>query len=297
MSDPAPNAITPQAAMRAVPYRTARAEAAIARAAQATGTDFSYLLAQARIESGLNPAARARTSSASGLFQFIDQTWLATLDRHGERLGLGHLAAAIETSGGRAHVADPLVRSEILALRHDPEIASLMAGALAGDNRSALKPVLGREPDAAELYLAHFLGADGSIRLLSALRQNPDTSAAALLPHAARANRAIFFDNAGAPRSVAGVMELVRQKVAQAMGQEGTPQTAVEGIPYYPTTARSVQDGGTTLRIPDPGPGHGRPSMAATLKHSFALAEAAAPAMPGQAHVRRAYSRLEAFGL
>ncbi|MCX7676587.1 MAG: transglycosylase SLT domain-containing protein, partial [Alteraurantiacibacter sp.] len=69
--------------MRAVPYRTARAEAAIARAAQATGTDFSYLLAQARIESGLNPAARARTSSASGLFQFIDQTWLATLDRHG----------------------------------------------------------------------------------------------------------------------------------------------------------------------------------------------------------------------
>jgi len=33
----------------------------------------------------LQPPARAQTSSAAGLFQFVDQTWLATLKRHGAR--------------------------------------------------------------------------------------------------------------------------------------------------------------------------------------------------------------------
>ena len=59
--------------------------AAIHRAAASTGVDFSYLLGQARIESGFNPNARAKTSSATGLFQFIDQTWLGTVKQHGAK--------------------------------------------------------------------------------------------------------------------------------------------------------------------------------------------------------------------
>ena len=47
---------------------------AIARASESTGVDFDYLLAQARLESGLNPDAKARSSSATGLYQFIDST-------------------------------------------------------------------------------------------------------------------------------------------------------------------------------------------------------------------------------
>jgi hypothetical protein len=208
MSDPVTTVTPAQSAVRAS-RPEGQAQAAIARAARATGVDFSYLLAQARIESGMNPRAEARTSSATGLFQFIDQTWLATLDRHGERLGLGHVAQAIETTGGQARVSDPGARAAILDLRYDPEVASLMAGALAGDNRTALLPVLGREPDAPELYLAHFLGADGAGRFLTALGQDPDGSAAALLPAPARANRAIFYHQSGAPRSLAQVMEVV----------------------------------------------------------------------------------------
>ena len=84
MSDPAPIVTSAPPTTRA-----GQAQAAIAHASQRTGVDFSYLLAQARIESGLDPQAEARTSSASGLFQFIDQTWLSTLDRHGAALGLG----------------------------------------------------------------------------------------------------------------------------------------------------------------------------------------------------------------
>ena len=60
---------------------------AIRNAAQSTGASFEYLLTTARIESNLNPAAQATTSSAKGLYQFIDQTWLATLKQAGPAHG------------------------------------------------------------------------------------------------------------------------------------------------------------------------------------------------------------------
>ncbi len=63
--------------------------AAISRAAARTGVDFNYLIAQAQIESGLNPRAQASTSSARGLYQFVDSTWLRTVDKHGAKHGLG----------------------------------------------------------------------------------------------------------------------------------------------------------------------------------------------------------------
>ncbi|MCL6251671.1 lytic transglycosylase domain-containing protein [Altererythrobacter sp. KTW20L] len=270
-------------------------QASIARAAQRTGVDFSYLLAQARIESGLDPEAEARTSSATGLFQFIDQTWLSTLDRHGERLGLGHLSQAIDSSSGRARVDDPATRAAILDLRTDPDVASLMAGALAGDNRATLLPVLGREPDASELYLAHFLGPAGASQFLGALGSNPETSAAAILPRAARANRAIFYEPGGAPRSVAGVMDVIRGRVDGAMAQGGVDPGA------YPATYAAqfvLPDNWQPSRVMPPAPSRGAlPSMAETLRTSFALTETGGREAPGLAHIRNAYARLEAFGL
>ncbi|HCK83734.1 MAG TPA: hypothetical protein DHW63_04230, partial [Hyphomonadaceae bacterium] len=68
--------------------------AAIARASQATGVDFSLLVETARRESALNPHARAGTSSATGLFQFIESTWLDMVRRHGAEHGLGAQANA-----------------------------------------------------------------------------------------------------------------------------------------------------------------------------------------------------------
>ncbi len=284
------------------PPRAGQTQAAIANAAQRTGVDFDYLLAQARIESGMNPRAEARTSSASGLYQFIDQTWLATLDKHGEQLGYGDMARAIETRGGRARVTDPAMRDAIMALRFDPQAASLMAGALATDNRAALSPVLGRDPDASELYLAHFLGADGATRFLSTLTSNPDASAAALLPRAAGANRAIFYEPGGSARSVQEVMGVIRGRVESAMANGGPAplpaiapsvefqQWAPPARPSAPTRYASLP---TTPSLGGPQP---LPSMASTLRDSFGLGGNDAAA-PGIAHVRKAYARLEAFGL
>lgn len=282
MSDPRPiGAATP----------SPQVHAAIARAAQATGVDFAYLLGEARIESGLNPAARAATSSAAGLYQFTGSTWLQTLDRHGAAHGLGWAGDAI--SGGR--VTDPGQRGAIMALRYDPDAAALMAGELANDNRMALTGVLGRDPDAGELYLAHFLGAGGAAQFLTALQSDPDQSAAGLFPAAATANRAIFYDAAGAPRSLSEVMGLLRSKMAAAMGDAQSPYPSGEGsgwgLSAFPATGFT-----DSPRPPAPSPegaGENRPSMSDTLAATFGLgADNTAPP-----HVRAAYGKLQAFGL
>jgi hypothetical protein len=71
-------------------------EAAIQRASSATGVDFGYLMGAAKRESGYNPNAKAKTSSATGLFQFLDQTWLATLKQHGAKYGYARYADLIQ---------------------------------------------------------------------------------------------------------------------------------------------------------------------------------------------------------
>ena len=263
--------------------------AAIQRASAATGVDFDYLVAQAQLESGLNPNARAGTSSAAGLYQFISGTWLETVDRHGAEHGLGWADQAITRQGGRATVADPAMRAQVLSLRFDPNAAALMAAELARDNATELRGFLGREPDAAELYLAHFLGPDGARNFLGSLQQDPGQSAAAVLPAAASANRPIFFDGARS-RSLGEVMELMRGKVAGAMNGEMSAPGFDRGPPRYATspafrTAASTFSGATPQR----------PSMAETLQATFG----------GSAHlggraaqrVSDAYGKFKAFGL
>jgi hypothetical protein len=64
---------------------------AIRHASKVTGTNFQYLVATAQVESGFNPGAAAATSSARGLFQFIEQTWLATLKEQAARSATARL--------------------------------------------------------------------------------------------------------------------------------------------------------------------------------------------------------------
>lgn len=303
--------------------------AAIANAANATGVDFGYLLAQARLESGLDPRARARTSSAAGLYQFTGQTWLKTLARHGADHGLDWAGDAVDDAAG-----NPALRSQLLALRHDPQLSALMAGDLANDNRAALATTLGRDPDNAELYLAHFLGADGASRFLAGLAGNPEASAAALLPKAAAANRTIFYDRSGAARSLGAVMALLRSRLeaagSDAGGLPALPGTPLSGqwplatMPYGDLSGLDGPWASLPSGAPDLGAGRqsytggpvaqefqqaaaaagqasggaagngGHTSMADTLRDTFALAGSGTP---GSGHVARAYGRLKAMGL
>ena len=112
---------------------------AIRQAAQSTGISFEYLLTTAKIESNLNPSAQASTSSAKGLYQFIDQTWLGTMKQDGAALGLGRYADAITRApDGHYEVADPAVRAAILRLRSDPQASAMLAGALTRNNAASV---------------------------------------------------------------------------------------------------------------------------------------------------------------
>ncbi len=168
-------------------------EAAIRRAAQATGVDFDFLLKTARRESSLNPSAKAPTSSAAGLFQFIEQTWLATLKKNGARHGYGQYADLIQQgSDGRWRVSGS-ARNVVLDLRFDPRAASLMAAELTAGNAAYLKGRTGQTPNAGDLYAAHFLGPAGAASLMEAMRTRPGASAVAMFPQAAAANKSIFY--------------------------------------------------------------------------------------------------------
>lgn len=101
------------------------------------GLPTGYLERMAMLESSGNPNAKAKdrgmTSSAEGLFQFID----STAAQYG------------------------------LTDKFDPVASTDAAARLAADNANSLRRVLGREPQAWELYLAHQQGAGGAAKLLS----------------------------------------------------------------------------------------------------------------------------------
>jgi hypothetical protein len=229
------------------PQPSATIAAAIAGASRATGEGFDFLLANARLESGLNPAARARTSSATGLFQFVDRTWLAVVKRHGASHGLGWAAAAIDWAGGTLRVAEPRLRDAILKLRQDAGIAAAMAAEHTADNRQRLVSRLGRPVSDVELYLAHFLGAGGATRFLRAMDAAPDQSAAGVTPRAARTNHSVFYDRDGRARSLSEVFDRFAARLARA-GADARVQPIQTDRTARPKPAWTARDHAT---LPD----------------------------------------------
>lgn len=189
----------------------------IRQAAAATGASFEYLVSAAKIESNLNPRAAASTSSARGLYQFIEQTWLGTVKEAGAAFGYGQYASAISKSAsGHYSVDDPAARAEILKLRDDPAANAAMAGVLTQSNSFKLTADLGRRPTDGELYIAHFMGAGGAARLITSAQGNPNASAPAFFPAAAAANRPIFYNRDGSPRSVSQVYSVLTSRYVAA---------------------------------------------------------------------------------
>ncbi|MGA9658002.1 MAG: transglycosylase SLT domain-containing protein [Asticcacaulis sp.] len=188
-----PSALAEQAARVAKPVGNT-VMSALQHAATATGVDFNYLVKTATRESSLNPNARAPTSSAAGLFQFIEQTWLGTLKTHGAKHGYGNYAAQItQGADGRYRVGDPQARKQVLGLRYDANASAVMGAELTAGHAAYLKGRIGRDPTQGELYAAHFLGPAGAAGLISANQTRPTALAASLFPAAARANHNIFY--------------------------------------------------------------------------------------------------------
>lgn len=214
----------------------ARVAGAIKQASNISGVGFQYMLTTAKMESDFNPTAGATTSSAHGLYQFIDQTWLGTVKEAGTQLGYGSYADAItKTASGSYIVDDPMIKRSIMKLRDDPEAASSMAAALTQSNSFKLTGLLGRRPSDSELYMAHFMGVGGAAKLIANAEDNPQAVGARLFPNAAAANRSIFYANDGRARSVSEVYSVLDARYASAANSKitrsamamygGTPST------------------------------------------------------------------------
>jgi hypothetical protein len=217
-----------------------RVTQAIATASQRTGVDFSYLMGQAQIESAMNPTAKAGTSSATGLYQFLDQSWLAVINNHGSEYGMDWASNAIQkTANGRYYVSDPQVRQQILDLRKHPETASVMAAELASDNRDYLEQRIGRQAEPVDLYLAHFLGAGGAAKFLGAMANSPNTAGASLFPAAARSNASIFYDRQGNARSLADIRTSFAQKLSNGAQRNGVDIATIDTSASYELPAGS----------------------------------------------------------
>jgi hypothetical protein len=226
--------MTDQTSHIAALTRSARPDVvtAIRQASARTGVDFAYLLEKAATESSFDPKAQAGTSSARGLYQFIDRTWLDTMDRHGAAHGYPNIAGAItrDTHG------NPVVKNEsaaeyILSLRENPRISALMAAELAQDNKQTLEGSLGREVGNAELYMAHFLGAGSAAKFIGEMETNGDIAASSVVPAAARANTSVFYEQ-GRALTLEQVFARFEGKFSEAPMQDSEPiLPAVEAVP------------------------------------------------------------------
>jgi hypothetical protein len=168
-------------------YR-AQVMSAIRTASAATGADFDYLLKTAQRESNFDPAAKAPTSSATGLFQFTEGTWMEMLERYGAKHGVD---------------ASKLTDNAKLALRTDADLSARMAGELARENAKVLGKKLGRQPTSQELYIAHFMGPKDAAHLIHAAQRNDAGAAAEHFPKAALANANVFHGKDGASLTAA----------------------------------------------------------------------------------------------
>ena len=193
----------------------------ITNAAEKTGMPLDILTQMAGIESGYDPNIKAKTSSATGLYQFITGTWRTMLNKHGSKYGF---------SPGTSPT--------------DPSANALMGAEFLKENSKIVASVKQGQPvTATDLYLAHFLGGGGARKFLRGMSTNPGGPAYVGMESAAAANKSIFYDKGGRPRSFSEIYDLftgrLRRFSLAAMGgggvgaaladAAGLPQIAPEG--------------------------------------------------------------------
>ena len=200
--------------------------AAIRLAGLRTGVEFSYLMELAEVESNFDPQARAKTSTASGLYQFKDDSWLDAIQAYGDGYGLGYYTAQVgyrldDEGMMQPFIEDPAVQQRVLDLRFTPRLSALLAAEQVRSSRERLVYSLERQPGRTELYLTHFFGTAGAISFLKELDVNPDRIAGEIFPGPARRNRGIFQTRDRTPRTIAEIYRLLARKFNTARYEEG----------------------------------------------------------------------------
>lgn len=245
----------------------------ISTASKMVGVDEKLMGIMAAIESGFNYAVKAGTSSATGLYQFIDSTWKSMVSKFGAKYGID-----ANTSP------------------KDPRANALMGAEFLKMNMEKLAPVLGRQPTYTDMYLAHFMGDGGARKFLKAMADNPNAIAADIFPKEAAANKPIFY-NGGQPRTLKQIYDhftnMINQKakafkmdVGGAAGQAANDPNAKGGSVATATTAAAPAPassaptaGGKTAEII--AADSGKTQAANTAASAPSVPNAAGPVQPG----------------
>lgn len=191
---------------------------AIRHASKVVGVEFAYMMELVSAESSFITDVEASTSTATGLFQFIDSTWLLMLHAHGAKYGLADLANKIEVTEeapGKpvADIANPFLKKYALGLRTDPRISALMGAEFIKANYEALQANFPkRDITRTDQYLAHFLGAGQAVTFISHLERHGNRAAASTFRSAARSNRNVFYTRSGKARSYQQIYDLFSRK-------------------------------------------------------------------------------------
>lgn len=219
----------------------------ILAASKMVGVDPALMATMIAIESNFRPGVKAKTSSATGLGQFISSTWKEMLDKYGAKYGI---APGTPPTDARAN--------------------ALMTAEFLKSNASYLEGKIGRKPTDNDLYLAHFLGAGGASTFL---RAQPGQIAARIMPKPAAANRSIFYNENGSARTIAEVYKEIDRRVssrgrtfgtaaaAAAQGQDmkvaepttAVPDVAVNDPDFTPAGAGADLDNGVPKTQPTNG--------------------------------------------
>ena len=198
---------------------TPAAAFAVRHAAKVVGVDFGYMMELASAESGFEQNAKAGTSSATGIFQFTDDTWLTMLYINGAKYGLKDIAEHIDVKRDRnnniisAKIEDPIISKYALDLRKDPRINALMGAEFAKENKAILENALPKQKvERTDQYLAHFLGPGQAVDFLTQMKKHPEKSADGVFPAAADANHGVFYNDDGSARSLKQVYDFFKKK-------------------------------------------------------------------------------------
>jgi hypothetical protein len=217
----------------------------VLHASIATDVDPVYMMALADKESSFLPEVRASTSTAQGLYQFIESTWFDVVRAFGPRHGLAEEARRIVLDfDGRPTVSDPGERERLLGLRRDPYLSAVLAAEMKRRDSARIGRELGRDPTPTETYLLHFLGVEAASRFLRLRDEQPAAAAARIFPAAARANRALFYLREGRrTRSVtmAEFYERVERMIARRLDRYGIMRAFAEADPDGADLASEVQ--------------------------------------------------------
>jgi hypothetical protein len=208
----------------------------ILAAAKMVGVDGKLMAAMAAVESGFDYSVKAAKTSATGLYQFVANTWNWMLKKYGAKYGIAPGTPAT-----------------------DPRANALMGAEYLKESVNALEGKIGRPLTDTDIYFSHFLGPAGAKKFLTA---DPNALGAMILPEAAAANRSIFYSRNGGPLTVGQIYQLVNSRLqnkSQGLSIDGGEATVATQATEAPPATAKKDDGKATA--PKPAFGLGMPGL------------------------------------